>query len=86
MLHVSSLPTTLWGEAIRHTVWLINRTLTKALDGKVLLEAATSSHPDLSQLQEWGCHVWVHDNCASKFEPCMCDGHWIGLDDASKGC
>ncbi len=32
--HGSGLPKSLWGEALRHAVWLKNRTGTRALDGK----------------------------------------------------
>ena len=57
----------------------------KALEGMTSFEAATGWHPDLSQLQEWGCHIWVHDTTASKLEPHTCEGHWIGFDEASTG-
>ena len=40
MLHESSLPRALWGEAVRHAVWLKNWTLTKALEGGMPLKAA----------------------------------------------
>ena len=83
---MSGLPMTLWGEAVRHTVWLKNCTSTKALDGKSPLEATTSCCPDLSQLQEWGCHVWVHDANTSKLEPHAQEGCWLGFDDSLKGC
>ncbi len=36
MLHTSGLPKNLWGEALKHTVWLKNRTSTRALNGKTL--------------------------------------------------
>ena len=48
MLHESKLPRPLWGEAVRHAVWLKNRTPTKALEGGTPLEAATGKVPDLS--------------------------------------
>jgi len=34
LLHASGLPKFLWGEAACHVVWLMNRTSTKAVDGK----------------------------------------------------
>ena len=85
MLHMSGLPQVLWGEAIQHAIWLKNHTSTKALDGMMPFEAATGWHLDLSHLQEWGCHIWVHDVTASKLEPHACEGHWIGFDEASTG-
>ena len=38
--HGSGLPKSLWGEALRHAVWLKNRTGTRALDGKTPLAGA----------------------------------------------
>jgi len=58
----------LWGEAVRHMVWLKNCTLTQALEGITPLQAMTSKQPDLSKIQEWGCAVWVHTNGALKLE------------------
>jgi hypothetical protein len=58
MLHASGLPRTLWGEAARHAVWIINRTTTKALDDMMPFEAATGKKPDL-HVREWGEKVWV---------------------------
>ena len=42
MLHTSGLPMMLWGEAVRHTVWLKNCTSTRALEGITPLQAMTS--------------------------------------------
>jgi transposase InsO family protein len=39
ILHASQLPKFLWGEAVKHAVYLKNRTSTKALDGKTPYEA-----------------------------------------------
>ncbi|KJA29535.1 hypothetical protein HYPSUDRAFT_122171, partial [Hypholoma sublateritium FD-334 SS-4] len=44
------LPRYLWAEAVRHVVWLLNRTSTKAVDGKTPYEAAFGKKPDLSNL------------------------------------
>ena len=40
LLHASGLPKFLWGEAAHHIVWLMNWTLTKAVDGMTPYEAA----------------------------------------------
>jgi hypothetical protein len=37
LLHASGLPKTLWGEVARHVIWLLNRTSTKLLMGKLLM-------------------------------------------------
>jgi hypothetical protein len=52
--HTSSLPKTLWGEALRHATWLKNRTATHMLDGLTPFQALFGRAPDLSGLQRWG--------------------------------
>ena len=39
LLHASGLPKSLWGEAARHVVWLLNRMTTKAVEGMTPFEA-----------------------------------------------
>ena len=43
-----NLPNHLWGEAIRHTTYLINRVATRSLEGKTPYEALKSQKPNLS--------------------------------------
>ncbi|KIO08044.1 hypothetical protein M404DRAFT_78898, partial [Pisolithus tinctorius Marx 270] len=87
MLHESSLPHTLWGEAVRHAVWLKNRTPTKALDGGTPLEAATGKKPDLSRARAWGSNIWVRIEGGSKLGGRVAEGRWVGIDDNSlNGC
>jgi transposase InsO family protein len=45
LLHASGLPKFLWGEAARHVVWLMKRTLTKAVLGKTPYKAAFGKSP-----------------------------------------
>jgi hypothetical protein len=59
LLDTSGLPRFLWGEAACHVVWLMNRTLTKSVEGKTPFEAAFGSKPDLQHVREWGENVWV---------------------------
>ena len=47
LLHASSLPKFLWGEAAHHIVWLMNQTTVKAIDGMMPYEAAFGRKPDL---------------------------------------
>src|SRR5882757_27707 len=87
MLHESGLPRTLWGEAVRHAVWLKNRTPTKALDGGTPLEAATGVKPDLSRVRVWGSRVLVRVEGGSKLGGRVVEGRWVGIDEASaNGC
>ena len=66
ILHGSGLPKFLWGEAVRHMVWLKNCTSTAAVEAKTPIEVITRKKPDLSKLPEWGCKVWVHTKSNSK--------------------
>jgi hypothetical protein len=61
MLYASGLPKFLWGEAVKHAVYLKNRTSTKALDGKTPFEVYFGVKLNLAGLHEFGCKVWVHD-------------------------
>jgi hypothetical protein len=59
LLHASGLPRYLWTEAARHSVWMLNRTSTKAVEGMTPYEAAFGKKPDLTGLREWGEKVYV---------------------------
>ena len=78
--HESGLPKTLWGEALRHAIWLKNRTATRALDGKTPFEALYGHPLDLSNLRLWGCPVWVHSADGSKLDVRVRQAKWIGFD------
>jgi hypothetical protein len=86
LLHASGLPKSLWGEAARHVVWLLNRTSTKAVAGNTPYEAAFGKKPDLSKVQEWGEKVWVRtEKKGNKLGGRVREGRWLGIDDTSKG-
>ena len=86
LLHASGLPRTLWGEAARHVVWLMNRTSTKAVDGKTPFEAAFRKKPNFSNVREWGEKVWVRIEGGTKFGGRVQEGRWLGIDERSNGC
>ena len=85
LLHASSLPKFLWGEAAHHVVWLMNCMSTKAIDGKTLFEAAFRKKPNLWDVREWGETMWVWIKGGNKLRGCVCEGWWIGIDEQSKG-
>jgi hypothetical protein len=85
LLHASGLPKYLWGEAARHVVWLLNRTTTKAIDGMTPYEAAFGKKPNLRNLREWGEKVWVRVEKGNKLGGRVRKGHWLGIDEESKG-
>ena len=87
MLHESGLPCMLWGEAVRHAIWLKNRMPMKALDGGMPLEAATGQKPDLSRAHIWGSRIWVRVEGGMMLGGRVVEGHWVGIDDNSpNGC
>ena len=86
MLFTCQLTPKLWGEALMHAVWLKNRTWTTALpDNTTPYELVNGKKPNLSNVPEWGCKVWVLDKKAGKLGPRAVEGRWVGYDIASKG-
>ena len=86
LLHSSKLPKNLWGEAINHTVWLKNRTITRALpDGKTPYERLYNKKPYMRSLHEWGSQVWVHTLEGTKLDGQSKIGKWISFEEASNG-
>jgi transposase InsO family protein len=85
MLHSSGLPRFLWGEAVKHAVYLKNRTATRALVNKTPFEMAMGKKPDLTNLHVWGCKVWVHSQGGSKLDGRVAIGRWMGYDETSSG-
>src|SRR5277367_5895764 len=85
MLHASQLPKFLWGEAVKHAVYLKNRTSTKAPDGKTPFEIFFGVKPNLRDLPEFGAKVWVHTPGGSKLDGRSVIGRWVGFDEESSG-
>ena len=59
MLHSSGLPKYLWGECIKHAVWLKNSTSTCALYGCTPYEVILKSKLNLTGSPEWGSLLGV---------------------------
>src|ERR1700678_4098222 len=85
MLHASGLPKFLWGEAIKHAIYLKNRTFTKALNGITPYKAFYGTKPNLRGLPEFKCKVWVHTTDGSKLDGRSVEGKWVGFDEDSSG-
>jgi hypothetical protein len=84
MLIAANLPGTLWGEAIMHTTWLKNHVSTRALPSKTPFEIATTGKkPNLVNIREFGCKVFVHTNTTSKLNPKSTECQWISFDSNS---
>lgn len=53
------LPSFLWGEAVRHSVYILNRLPTKSLSGRTPYEAWTSKKPDLKFVKVFWCTAFM---------------------------
>jgi transposase InsO family protein len=80
VLYASRLLKNLWGEAIKHTVYIKNCTATRTLDGKTPYEMLHGKKLNLKGLPVWGTKVWVHDPSGGKLDMRAHEGHWIGFD------
>jgi hypothetical protein len=80
MLIASGLPIFLWGEALFHACYIKNQTAMKALDRHTPFKAVTGKVPDLQNLLEWGCLMWVHDRSTGKLGIWAKEGYWVGFD------
>jgi hypothetical protein len=59
LLKSMNVPGRLWGEAVRHSVYLLNRLPTKALGDKTPFESWWERKPNLSYLKVFGCTAHV---------------------------
>ena len=55
LLKHMSMPNYLWGEAIRHATYLINRVATRALNDKTPYEMLRGKRPNISHIRVFGC-------------------------------
>ncbi len=53
--------------------------------GKTSFEAAFRKKPNLSGMREWGDKVWVCVEAGNKLDGRVREGHWMGIDEKSKG-
>ena len=59
ILKSSNMPSYMWGEAVRHSVYLLNRLPTKVLKGRTPHEAWSGRKPDLSHIKMFGCVAYM---------------------------
>jgi len=79
LLYTSQLPPSLWGEVLRHSTWLKNRTSTQALGRNITPWQALYSSPPNCQTERFGETVWVHNGSGSKLEACVLEEKWLGF-------
>ncbi|THH04537.1 hypothetical protein EW146_g10150, partial [Bondarzewia mesenterica] len=85
LLIASGLPKFLWAATMSHTVWLWNRTGTRTMPGTTPYEKVHGQKPDLNNLHEWGCKVWVKIEGRNKLEAQADKGCFVGYSAESKG-
>jgi hypothetical protein len=61
MLKAKNLPSKFWGEAVITTVYILNRTSCKGIEGKTLFELWYRRTPAVHHLRTFGCVVHVRN-------------------------
>jgi hypothetical protein len=86
MLSYSTLPISLWMEALKTAVHILNRVLSKSVP-KTPYEIWTDRKPTLNYLHVWGCPVEakLFNPSIRKLDPKTVSCHFIGYTDKSKG-
>lgn len=62
LLRTTKIPERLWPEAVRHAIWLKNRSLARALrkkEKKTLQEALYNTRPNLERERIWGSRAYI---------------------------
>ena len=86
MLSHSSLPVSLWMEALKTAAHILNRVPSKSVP-KTPIELWTRRKPTLNYLHVWGCpaEAKVFNPNSGKLDPKTVSCHFIGYPDRSKG-
>nr|CCI55340.1 PH01B019A14.9 [Phyllostachys edulis] len=85
LLKQRGMPAFYWGEAVMTAVHLLNRSPTKALDGKTPYEAWHGRKPAVSHLRVFGCLAFVKElNHVGKLDDRSTPGVFIGYTEGAK--
>ena len=86
MLSNSNLPKSLWIDALKTAVYILNRVPTKAVP-KMPFELWKNWKPSLRHMRIWGCpsKVRIYNPHEKKLDPRKLSGFFIGYDETSKG-
>ena len=85
LLLASSLPHFLWEEAMKHSAWLQNQTLARALNGRTPYEMGNKKKLNLAGIKEFRAAVYVRDLTAGKLNAQAKKGHFVRYNSESKG-
>ena len=85
LLKQRGVPAVFWGEAVVSAVYILNRSPTKALDGRTPYEAWHVRKPAVSHLRVFGCLVFAKElGHISKLDDRSTPGVFIGYAEGSK--
>jgi hypothetical protein len=86
LLKQRGMPTIFWGEAVVTTVYILNRSPTKALNGKTSYEAWHGLKPAVSHLWVFSCLAFAKElGHIGKLNDRSTPGVFIGYVEGSKG-
>jgi hypothetical protein len=86
MLSSSNIPKSLWIEALKTTVYILNRVPTKVVP-KMPFELWKGWKLSLRHMRVWGCpsEVRIYNSQEKKLDPRTISGYFIGYAERSKG-
>lgn len=86
MISYSTLPISLWMEALKTAIYILNRVPSKSVP-KTPYELWTGREPSLNHLRVWGCpaEAKVFNPDIGKLDPKTVNCHFIGYPERSKG-
>jgi hypothetical protein len=85
LLKQRGMPTVFWGEVVVMTVYILNRSPTKALNGRTRYEAWHGRKPAVSHLRVFGCLMFSKElGHIGKLDDRSTPGVFIGYTEGSK--
>ncbi|XP_076912690.1 uncharacterized protein LOC143571056 [Bidens hawaiensis] len=86
LLKTMKVPDVFWGEAVRHSVYLLNRITTKAVSNKTPYECWKGNKPTLNHLKVFGCvaHVKKLSNQLTKLSDRSVPMVYFGIENGTK--
>ena len=86
MMSYFSVPISLWGEALKTAMYILNRVPSKAVP-KTPFELWTGRKPSLRHIHIWGCpaEARIYNPHEKKLDSRTISGYFIGYPDKSKG-
>ena len=86
MMSYSSIPISLWGEALKTVMYILNRVPSKAVP-KTPFELWTGRKPSMRHIHIWGClaEARIYNPHEKKLDSRTISGYFIGYPDKSKG-